>query len=93
MIKGKKLDIINTGVMLLFIYFFIFFCFSLFLQVFAYLGFVVAVLWIYSIANEIVNLLQVSYNIYLKKTKLYTFVQAQVRDNNNVCFCNIKTSA
>ena len=39
------------------------FCFSLILQLFAYLGFVVSVLWIYSIANEIVNLLQVSYNI------------------------------
>ena len=29
-------------------------------QVFAWLGFAVAVIWIYSIANEIVNLLQVS---------------------------------
>lgn len=28
---------------------------------FAWLGFVVAVIWIYSIANEIVNLLQVSH--------------------------------
>ena len=41
-----------------------YFLFSLFLQLFAYLGFVVSVLWIYSIANEIVNLLQVSFNVY-----------------------------
>lgn len=31
------------------------------LQVFAWLGFGVAVAWIYSIANEIVNVLQVRY--------------------------------
>ena len=31
----------------------------IFLQVFAWVGFAVAVVWIYSIANEIVNLLQV----------------------------------
>ena len=34
-----------------------FFVFSM--QVFAWLGFGVAVVWIYSIANEIVNVLQV----------------------------------
>ena len=32
---------------------------SLFFQAFSYVGFVVAVLWIYSTANEIVNILQV----------------------------------
>ena len=31
------------------------------LQVYAWVGFAVAVVWIYSIANEIVNLLQVSH--------------------------------
>ena len=38
-------------------------CIISFPQVFAWLGFVVAVVWIYSIANEIVNLLQVSIGI------------------------------
>ena len=36
------------------------FLFCFLLKAFAYLGFLVAVVWIYSVANEIVNILQVS---------------------------------
>lgn len=32
----------------------------LFFQIFAYFGFAVSIVWIYTIANEIVNLLTVS---------------------------------
>ena len=44
------------------------------LQVLAFLGFVIAVIWIYCIANEIVNLLQVSIDAHVAVLKLaYTY--------------------
>lgn len=43
---------------------FMLFCIILFWQIFAWVGFAVAVVWIYSIANEIVNLLQVCVGLH-----------------------------
>lgn len=37
--------------------------FFLYFKVFAYVGFMVAVVWIYSVANEVVNILQVKKHI------------------------------
>lgn len=52
-------------------------CLSGVFQGFAYLGFIVAVIWIYSIANEIVNILQVCECIlaYLTKQKLRNIIE------------------
>ena len=45
------------------------------LQAFAYLGFLIAVIWIYSIANEIVNILQVGgYYMYMLGVRLDGFM-------------------
>jgi hypothetical protein len=52
------------------LYFYLTSCTFVF-QAFSYLGFVVAVVWIYSIANEIVNILQVNTRNTLYTLTLY----------------------
>ena len=55
LINNDVIDHINSGDITILIH-----CVFYSLQLFAWLGFAVAIVWIYSLANEIVNMLQVS---------------------------------